>query len=161
MPSFTDVTTMPSMPSLIHALKAQHPTLTFSEAEQFSWSPSKQTIFYNVALPAASSLLLHEVAHALLGHRKYSRDAELVAMEAAAWEEAKVFAAEYAVEIPETVIEDHLDTYREWLHARSVCPECSANGYQTEVLRYQCPACSHRWRVNEARICALRRYSDT
>ena len=61
----------------------------------------------------------------------------------------------------EEVIQEHLDTYRDWLHARSICPSCTANGYQISSHTYECPACLHTWRVNEARICALRRYSLT
>jgi len=162
-----DATTTHSMPLLIQQLKANHPDLTFTEADSFSWAPHKQTIYYNSTLPHAEALLLHELSHALLGHRAYRRDVELIAMETAAWKKAAEYAKEYAVEQVATdldgndeVTQDHLDTYRDWLHARSTCPECSANGYQTEVLQYSCPACTHTWRVNEARLCALRRYGN-
>lgn len=154
-----DVTTMPSMSSLIPKLQADFPALKFIEADQFSWLPSEHTVFYNPQLPHASSLLLHEVSHASLNHQEYHRDVELIAMEMVAWEKAKEHAVAYGVTIGEDVIQDHLDTYREWLHARSTCPNCSANGYQVETLRYECLACFHHWRVNEARLCALRRYS--
>lgn len=147
------------MSSLIHKLKTTFTAISFVEAEQFSWSPSEQTVFYNPEAPQASHLLLHELSHAALGHREYRRDIELVAMETAAWEKAKEYAETYSVRFNEDVIQDHLDTYRDWLHARSSCPNCSANGYQIERFEYECPACSHRWRVNEARLCALRRYS--
>lgn len=163
-----DATTTHSMPLLIQKLKATHPELTFTEDDQFSWSPHNRTIFYNEALPHAEALLLHELSHALLDHRSYRRDVELVAMETAAWEKAADYAKENAahlagitLDLSDTVIQDHLDTYREWLHARSTCPSCSANGYQIDVLKYECPACSHKWRVNEARLCALRRYSNS
>lgn len=160
-----DATTTHSMPLLIQKLKAAHPTLKFVEADQFLWSPSDQTIYYSTELPNAEALLLHELSHALLGHRTYERDVELVSMETAAWEKAADYVTANAVHftgiplnLSETVIQDHLDTYRDWLHARSTCPNCSANGYQTDVLKYTCPACSHSWKVNEARLCALRRY---
>jgi len=149
------------MSSLIHKLKTTYPELTFAEAEQFSWSPSDRTVFYNRDQKHATHLLLHELSHALLDHRDYRRDIELIAMETAAWENAKTYATEYNVRFDEAMIQDHLDTYREWLHARSTCPHCSANGYQTEASQYECPACSHKWRVNEARLCELRRYSVT
>jgi len=152
---------MRSMSSLIHKLKTTFPDISFVEADQFSWSPASGTIFYNRELPHASLLLLHELSHALLNHREYRRDIELIAMETTAWEKAKEQAETYKIRVYEGVVQDHLDTYRDWLHARSTCPNCSANGYQTEALQYQCPACSHMWKVNEARICALRRYSVT
>jgi Zn finger protein HypA/HybF involved in hydrogenase expression len=147
------------MSSLIYKLKSTHTDIHFHEDEEFLWSPTTRTIFYNKSLAHAPLLLLHELSHALLDHREYKRDIELVAMETAAWEKVKIIADGYNVRVYETVIQDHLDTYREWLHARSSCPHCSANGYQTEKSIYTCPACSHVWKVNEARICALRRYS--
>lgn len=150
---------MRSMSSLIHKLKTTYTDISFVEAEQFSWSPSAKTVFYNTAVPNATHLLLHELSHALLGHHTYRRDIELVAMETAAWEKAKEHAETFKVRLSENAIQDHLDTYRDWLHARSSCPECSANGYQTEAFQYECPACLHKWRVNEARLCALRRYN--
>jgi len=149
------------MSSLIHKLKTTYPDIHFIEAEQFSWSPTTKTISYNRGVAHAPLLLLHELSHASLDHREYRRDIELVAMETAAWEQAKLHAEENNVRMLENVVQDHLDTYREWLHARSTCPNCSANGYQVEAFLYQCPACSHNWKVNEARICALRRYSLT
>lgn len=152
---------MRSMSSLIHKLKTAYPDISFIEAEQFSWSPTTRTVFYSRDVPNAPHLLLHELSHALLDHNTYRRDVELIAMETAAWEKAKEYATTYNVRFNETVIQDHLDTYRDWLHARSTCPECSANGYQTEAFHYECPACLHKWKVNEARLCALRRYGAT
>lgn len=154
-----DATTMPSTPSLILKLQTAYPDFSFVEGRQFSWSPADQTITYNLKEPYAFLLLLHELSHALLDHREYRRDVELIAMETAAWDEAKKYAKEYGIEVNEDAVQDHLDTYREWLHARSTCPECSATGYQARASLYECPACTHTWRVNEARLCALRRYS--
>lgn len=163
-----DATTTHSMSWLIQQLSAAHPEFAFEEAAQFSWSPSTRTIFYTSEEPDARGLLLHELSHALLGHRSYERDVELLAMETAAWERAKVYVAEHPeleidtnTDLSEDTIQDHLDTYRDWLHARSTCPKCSANGYQTDTHVYACPACTHTWRVNEARVCALRRYSTS
>ena len=172
-----DATTTHSMSWLIQQLSAAHPEFSFEEAERFSWSPSTNTIFYSTAQSDTGGLLLHELSHALLGHRSYERDVQLLAMETAAWERAKAYVAEHSelaeladssdsatkvlIDLSEDAIQDHLDTYRDWLHARSTCPKCSANGYQTDTHAYACPACTHTWRVNEARVCALRRYSGT
>ena len=154
-----DVTTMPSISSLIPKLAQQYPDITFIEAEQFAWSPTERTISYAPQEAAAEQLLLHELSHALLDHHEYQRDIQLLQMETAAWEKAKTLAPLYEAEISEDVLQDHLDTYREWMHARSTCPECKATGYQTGALAYSCPACAHEWRVNEARLCGLKRYS--
>jgi tRNA(Ile2) C34 agmatinyltransferase TiaS len=123
------------------------------------WSPATNTITYNPDEEQAAALLLHEVGHALLQHNDYKRDVALVAMETDAWEEARKLAKTFAVSLDDEHVESHLDTYREWLHKRSTCPHCEATGLQVGAKLYRCLACTHEWRVNEARICALRRYS--
>ncbi|MCY1379960.1 hypothetical protein D9M68_895230 [compost metagenome] len=81
-------------------------------------------------------------------------------MERDAWRYAKEkLGSNYKVTITDTVIQDSLDTYRDWLHARSTCPNCQATGMQNRKRHYRCIACQHVWRVNDARICGLRRYS--
>ncbi len=150
---------MPSMSSLNSKLKADYPTISFIEAEHFSWSPTTKTVSYSPTEPNATELLLHELSHGLLDHHEYERDIQLLTMETAAWEQAKKLSDNYGVSISEDVIQDHLDTYRDWMHARSTCPECKATGYQSGSVEYTCPACTHRWRVNEARLCGLKRFS--
>ena len=161
---------MPSILQLVKTFSSNYPNIKFAPGERFSWSPSNSTIYYvdsnnNTGNDATSSeesspaLLVHELGHALLGHASYQRDVELVGMEAAAWEEARKIAKSHGIDISDDDVQDHLDTYREWLHSRSTCPNCTANGFQTGKLTYSCPACTHNWRVNEARLCALRRYS--
>lgn len=155
-----DVTTMPSTLSpLLTQLKADFPAISFVESDDFLWSPSEKSIYYNPQDPQAVPLLLHELAHAVLEHTNYHRDIELIAIERAAWDEAKTnLAPTYDVIIDEDFAEGTLDTYRDWLHSRSTCPHCKATGLQTKQKEYTCLACQHKWRVNEARICALRRY---
>ena len=150
-----DATTTP-LTNLLQTLRAKYPSLHFARGEQFFWSPEKETIYYTED-PDAEALLLHELSHALLSHTEYERDVQLVAMEREAWTEALALAATYAIPLSEDVIEDHLDTYREWLHARSTCPACTSTGFQSGHHTYTCPACTQEWKVNEARICQLRR----
>jgi len=150
---------MPSTHSLLPKLEKDYPQLLFSPGQRFAWSPDVKTVFYDESDTTNTSLLLHELAHGLLEHHDYSKDVELVAMESAAWDKAVKIAPTYGIEITDETIQDTLDTYREWLHARSTCPKCDATGYQSGKSEYTCVACSHVWRVNEARICALRRYS--
>ena len=149
---------MPLTHSLLSNLRASYSSIHFTPDSEFRWSPSEQTVFYAENEVAADALLLHELGHALSNHREYNRDVELVTMETEAWEAAQRIAEQEHVTIDTSVIEDHLDTYRDWLHARSVCPHCQSNGHQTGSDTYQCPACLQRWRVNEARHCQLRRY---
>lgn len=149
---------MPSIAWLLKKLKADYPLLKFEAGSNFRWSPSKQTVFYDQSQPQVTELLLHETAHGVLGHKNYTTDVELIAMESAAWQTAFELAKTYGLTLAKSAAEDHLDTYRDWLHARSTCPNCTATGYQTGRRQYSCPACLTSWQVNEARSCALRRY---
>ena len=150
---------MPSIHSLLPKLKQDFPAITFAPDTIFSWSPDKNTVFYSEEAPEEVELLLHELSHGLLGHHDYKKDVELLAMEAAAWDKAISLSKQYGLTIKKDTAEDNLDTYRDWLHARSTCPTCEAIGYQVKKDTYSCVACSDSWRVNEARLCSLRRYS--
>jgi hypothetical protein len=154
------VTTMPSTTSLIAKLRYDFPDLTFSEGTDFHWAPEQRTIWF---IPdGKKELLLHELSHALLDHKEYTRDIQLIEMERDAWKYAReVLGSKYGAPIEDGVVEDALDTYRDWLHARSTCPNCQAIGMQEKRRLYVCAACGSRWRVNEARTCELRRYLKT
>lgn len=145
---------MPAI-SLIKQLRQDYPTLTFKQANTFHWSPADSTVYYADASDPAQ--LLHETGHALLDHHAYDRDITLLAMERAAWEKASELAAHYFISLQEDVIENALDSYRDWLHDRSTCPKCSTTGVQSTKNTYTCPACVTTWRVNDARIGQLKR----
>lgn len=152
---------MPSTRSLLPRLTLDFPDITFAPAQRFSWSPSTSTVFYDESASNDFATLLHELSHGILGHHTYSKDIELLSMEAAAWDKAIILAQTYNLTIDTDTAEGNLDTYREWLHARSTCPDCQATGYQTTKQTYHCVACHTDWRVNEARLCGLKRYSLT
>ena len=133
--------------------------LTLQKGETFSWNYTACAITYNPASTNADIYLLHEFSHAALNHQKYPSDIALLKMEREAWEYARTLANEYGVTLSEESIETSLDTYRDWLHSRSVCPSCGATGIQSATLEYSCVACHTLWRVNEARLCTLRRYT--
>ena len=149
-------TTTPSTPWLIKLLRKDYPDIKFQSAEEFNWQPTSKTIEFSID-QFDESLLLHELGHALLEHTSYQRDIELVNLEAAAWSKAVEIASKYSLEINSDSIDNHLDTYRDWLHARSTCPSCQSSGVQISNSSYKCPACSSLWQVNEARHCQLRR----
>jgi|SRR6266542_3048623 len=150
---------MESTHSLASLLQEHYPEFHFQPGETFRWSPDSQTIFYE---GNDLSALLHELAHAILGHQHYLKDMELIEMERDAWEHAKSkLSPRYSITIEDEIIEAALDSYRDWLHARSSCTTCGSTGIQTTANIYRCIACKTSWRVNEARICALRRYTLT
>lgn len=145
--------------ALLKQLKHDYPDVVFVESDDFVWSPTDKTVSYNPNDPHVTTFLLHELAHAVLRHGTYTRDIELIAIERAAWDYAKnTLGPHYNYPIDENFVQDTLDTYRDWLHARSTCPNCGATGLQTKQHEYKCLACEQTWRVNEARSCELRRY---
>lgn len=146
---------------LYNHVVASYPGYAFAEGNEFRWSPSSQTIVVRFDDEHGTERLLHELAHAELNHTSYEHDISLIALERDAWQYAREnLALGLSVTITDNVIEDDLDTYREWMHARSTCPECGASGIQVDTLRYQCPSCATLWRVNAARGCELRRYKQ-
>jgi len=150
------------MQQLITKLQAAFPQLTFSAGQQFYWSPETQEIFYKEHgnNDQARWSLLHETGHALLEHTSYRADFELLKLEVAAWEKARSLAADHGIEIDEDHIEDCLDTYRDWLYKRSICPTCSAKCLQQDDHRYyRCFNCHTVWRVTASRFC--RAYRST
>jgi len=131
--------------------------LTFVKGGTFGWNHTACAITYAIDSAKSEPYLLHEFGHALLNHSDYSDDISLLKMERAAWDEAVSIAQRLAIELPADTVEDALDTYRDWLHSRSLCPHCGATGFQSSKRVYSCIACGAEWRVNEARACALRR----
>lgn len=146
---------MQSTRSLAKQLTQDFPEFHFVASDVTMWDPSTATIRYNPDDTVAE--LLHELGHGTLGHNDYRRDIALLGYERDAWQKAISVAADYEVEIDDEAVQDHLDTYRSWLHARSVCPTCQQNGVQIADSTYRCIDCHAEWSVNEARTCALRR----
>jgi len=145
----------------IAPLIAAFPEFTFVKATDFRWMPGKKTIEYAPDDPHAAEHLLHEVAHAKLDHASYERDVELITLERDAWHYAQtVLAPTFAITIDDSLVEDDLDTYRDWLHARSTCPHCQATGIQTGSKTYTCVVCRTKWQVNAAIHCGLKRYTQ-
>jgi hypothetical protein len=149
---------MPSIASLVPKLTLDFPDITFSPGERFHWHPETQTISYIETSDDFASLL-HEIGHAALGHTDFNRDIELIEMERDAWQYAvEILAPRYDMMINPATAEDALDTYRDWLHTRSICPACQATGVQIKQRMYRCMACRSEWTVNDARQHALRRH---
>lgn len=143
------------MEKLLKKLQQDYPELTFTEGESFCWSPQTRQVFYAIdTTPCGPWAILHETAHALLDHTRYSLDFELLRMEVAAWEHAKELAKRYGVSIDEDHVQDCLDSYRDWLYKRSICPMCGTKSIQQDQeLRYQCFNCHSAWGVAASRFC--------
>jgi len=122
---------------LVARLKADYPNLRFCEGKKFAFRPPR-TIFF---AEGSKLELLHELGHARLEHNFYTTDPERLKMERAAWEEARELCIYYNVDYDEDFVEEALDSYRDWLHGRSCCPECGLTRYQTRDGKYHCPSC--------------------
>lgn len=146
---------------LLDTIRHDHPELTFVAGDDFSWNPKQACISYQASDAHGAERLLHEVAHAVLGHHLYAHDIELIALERDAWQIAQTtLAPQYSLAISDELIQDDLDTYRDWMHARSLCPTCGASGLQIEAAHYRCVVCDSEWTVNQATDRHLRRHKD-
>lgn len=126
--------------------------LRFTPDNDYFWAADELSVHYAPPTePADIWNLLHEIAHAQLGHHDYDRDIELLRNETSAWELAiSQLAPRWRLTIPRQHAEAQLDSYRDWLAARSCCPRCQQTGLQTNA-GYECLNCAARWNVNDAR----------
>jgi len=129
--------------------------------DDFKWSRDRRELMVGNS-EGADLYVLHELAHALLEHASFSLDIELLRQEREAWDMVrKTLAPLYDVRHDEELAQDALDTYREWLHSRSICPNCRLTSLQTKTSTYVCINCRRSWRPNDARRVSLRRYKLT
>lgn len=142
--------------SLLQKLKADFPDSNFKVGDEFRWSPSTHTVYYS-SESQDTATLLHETAHAILHHTGYDHDIDLIHLEREAWNKTVELGKKYGVHVDSEAVETALDTYRDWLHARSICPSCYQNGVQTGENAYTCVICDQKWHVNDARSCGLKR----
>jgi len=149
-----------SFPVLLDRLQQDFPTFSFEAGEAYCWSPSDKRIVYKRADSGSTAVysLLHELGHALLDHKHYHLDFELLDLEVAAWQKACQVAPEYHVAIDGDHIQDCLDTYRDWLYGRSICPSCDTKTLQHDSSdhhnpNYRCYNCHATWNVTPSRFC--------
>jgi predicted RNA-binding Zn-ribbon protein involved in translation (DUF1610 family) len=152
-----------AMDKLITTLETRFPRLKFTPGKQFYWSPETGEIFYRPGTSGreAEWSLLHETGHAALKHHSYQGDFELLQLELEAWAQARRIGQEIGIGISEDHIQDCLDTYRDWLYKRSICPTCGTKCLQQDdYTHYSCFNCHTVWRVSASRFCrAYRRHA--
>ena len=139
---------------LIVRLENDFTEVKFKKSKTHSWSPDQNIVFYNPQSPERIALVgvLHELAHALLGHKDYVTDFELVRMESKAWHKATELGKIYGVNISDAYIQKCLDTYRDWLYKRSLCPACGSQALQSNPAAYRCFNCQTAWKVTSSRF---------
>lgn len=153
-------TTVP-LSSIPNTLREDFPQFTFIEGVVSHWSPVKQTVFHQpINSHEDTYSLFHELGHAVCGHTDFEQDISLVRMEREAWEAGQKIAKKYGFTISTEYVENALDSYRDWMYARSRCPACNNPGVQKKATGfYTCLLCGTPWRANDARQCGLKRYT--
>lgn len=145
--------------SLVDKLRQSYSDIAFIESDIDKWSPEDRTVSYNTSQPHAEAYILHELSHGLLGHYSYNKDIELLQMEREAWKYAKeALSTQFGVVISDELIDTSLDTYRDWIHTKSTCPNCEASGLEFAPQQYLCICCSHKWTVNTGVDTHIKRY---
>lgn len=145
-----------SLETLLARIAADYPDLQFIESAHFAWHAGRRHVAYQKAgknTQHSMWALLHELGHALLGHKDYIHDIELLQLEVAAWDKARQLAEHYGVATSEDYIQDCLDTYRDWLHLRATCPACYGRALQSSARSYRCFNCQTSWQVSRSRLC--------
>jgi hypothetical protein len=146
--------------STLDTLQKKYPSISFKEGKLFSWSPKDTTVIYTLSYEDedhAVWALIHEVAHGVLNHKHYKNDIDLLRHEVDAWHNAKDIANSIHISIDDNHIQDCLDTYRDWLHKRATCPNCSVVGLQQDNGYYGCFNCQTRWKVPDSPLCRVSR----
>ena len=127
---------------ILERLRSDYPKFKFINGKKFAFRPPR-TIVLGPPEPFYELLTLHEVSHAILGHKTFKLDIERLRMESEAWEKARELAVRYNIAINEDIIQDELDTYRDWLHTKSKCKKCGLTCYQAKDGNYHCPRCEN------------------
>jgi hypothetical protein len=144
------------MYDLIQDLNRLFPKLTFTSGQQFCWSPETCEIIYKNDTHSKKDKwsLMHETGHALLKHKTYGSDMNLLKLEVEAWEKAREISRQLTIDIDEAHIQDCLDSYRDWIYKRSICPVCTAKSIQQDDFEhYRCFNCHTSWKVSSSRFC--------
>ena len=126
--------------TFLQRVKSDYPLLLFRTGRKFAFRPPK-TIVIGPTEEHDEALLLHELGHALCHHRDFDTDIRRLKMEMEAWEKARELAISYGIILDDESIEEELDTYRDYLHKKSRCPECGLTRFQTPDGNYHCPRC--------------------
>lgn len=126
----------------VQTLQRDFPNFTFKSSSRFRFHPPK-TIYYDLDAPPDSFTLqlLHELGHALSDHTTFTLDINRLKMEREAWERAKTLCKTYHITYDSNFVEDSLDTYRDWLHKKSLCKSCGLTRAQSPDGTYHCPHC--------------------
>ena len=122
-------------------VRGDYPAVRFVKGARFSFRPPRTVVFCDDSGDAAPLLLLHELGHFLTGRYSFKTEVERLKIEVMAWEKARELAPLYGVFVDEELMESELDSYRDFLHQKSRCPDCGLTRFQTPDRVWHCPRC--------------------
>ncbi len=147
------------MIDVLSRVAKKYPEITLTPGTDFSWSYETSVITYPTEVEQNNvfvASLCHELGHAFCTHKHFKNDIELIKLEREAWNEGSKIAKDvFGIDIPDQHIERCLNTYRDWLYERAVCPTCKQCGMQSGALEYRCVFCHTIWTVNASRLCRV------
>ena len=126
--------------SFLDTIKHAYPTFSFRPGPKFLFRPPK-SIYYQEMDDNYRLLLLHELSHALLGHFSYEKSLERLQIERDAWEKTRELCEKHSVAFDESVAESELDTYRDWVHQKTLCKTCGLTCLEVSPESLYCPFC--------------------
>ncbi len=126
--------------AFLNTLKSDYPDLTFKSGKKFLFRP-RHTIYYLEDNDNFRFFLLHELAHALLGHFSYRTSLERLKLERDAWERTRLLCKEYKVPFSDNLAETELNTYRDWHHQKTLCKACGVSCLELDAKSLYCPFC--------------------
>ena len=131
---------------LIDQITKDFPDFHFKHGKRFSYRYPK-TIYLGPPQPFFALQTLHELAHALCKHKDYTNLVSRLKIEREAWERARELYKAYGKLSPvpwdEDFVESSLDTYRDWLHQKTLCKTCGLTRFQTDDGALHCPHCDN------------------
>lgn len=141
---------LPSTPKkyepFITQLASDYPNFRFRIGKKFAFCPPN-TIFFGPPQPNYALQTLHELAHGLCGHKDWSNSVSRIKIEREAWERARGLFKTYQKLSPdpwdEDFVENSLDTYRDWLHQKTLCKTCGLTRFQDDSGAFHCPHCEN------------------
>ena len=131
-------------------LQLFYPEYRFKPGLRFLFRPPN-TIFYEPLdgpFQPFALQLLHELGHAISGHRNFQLSIDRLKIETEAWQAAEKIlqihpelVAKYHLSFDQEFAEVHLDTYRRWLHQKTTCKKCGLTMFQDKNQTWYCPHC--------------------
>lgn len=145
-----DLSTTPTTPApkplssknlaFLHSIESAYPDFVFKKGKKFLFRP-KKTVFYLKENDHFPLLLLHELAHALLGHFSYQTSLERLKIERDAWNKTRSLCEEHSIPFDESFVEAELNSYRDWLHQKTLCKTCGLTCVEVSPESLFCPFC--------------------